>query len=164
MPQIAQILETYASQFFWLMIVFGLVYFTIGHGMLPKVEATMDARNRKIADDLAAAELARAEADDLGDSGEADLTAARTAAQAKSASAKAKAAKDADARLAKADAEISAKITAADAELAKATAKALSGIETVAAEAAADIVAKVSGAKITSAQAAKAVKAVMSHG
>lgn len=164
MPQIAQILETYASQFFWLMIVFGLVYFTIGHGMLPKVEATVDARNRKIADDLAAAELARAEADDLGDSGEADLTAARTAAQAKSASAKAKAAKDADARLAKADAEISAKIAAADAELAKATAKALSGIETVAAEAAADIVAKVSGAKITSAQAAKAVKAVMSHG
>ncbi|WP_397591711.1 ATPase [Sphingorhabdus sp.] len=164
MPQIAQILETYASQFFWLMIVFGLVYFTIGHGMLPKVEATVDARNRKIADDLAAAELARAEADDLGDSGEADLTAARTAAQAKSASAKAKAAKDADARLAKADAEISAKIAAADAELAKATAKALSDIETVAAEAAADIVAKVSGAKITSAQAAKAVKAVMSHG
>jgi len=164
MPQIAQILETYASQFFWLMIVFGLVYFTIGHGMLPKVEATVDARNRKIADDLAAAELARAEADDLGDSGEADLTAARTAAQAKSASAKAKAAKDADARLAKADAEISAKIAAADAELAKATAKALSDIETVAAEAAADIVAKVSGAKITSAQAAKALKAVMSHG
>jgi F-type H+-transporting ATPase subunit b len=164
MPQISQILETYASQFFWLLIVFGLIYFTIGHGMLPKVEATVDARNRKIADDLAAAELARAEADDLGDSGEADLTAARTAAQAKSASAKAKAAKDADARLAKADAEISAKIAAADAELAKATAKALSDIETVAAEAAADIVARVSGAKITSAQAAKAVKAVMSHG
>ena len=82
MPQIAQILETYASQFFWLMIVFGLVYFTIGHGMLPKVEATMDARNRKIADDLAAAELARAEADDLGDSGEAGLAAARAAAGA----------------------------------------------------------------------------------
>lgn len=99
MPQIAQILETYASQFFWLMIVFGLVYFTIGHGMLPKVEATMDARNRKIADDLAAAELARAEADDLGDSGEAGLAAARAAAQAKASDAKAKGAKDADARL-----------------------------------------------------------------
>ena len=51
-----------------------------------------------------------------------------------------------------------------DAELAKATAKALSGIEAMAAEAAADIVAKVSGAKVTSAQAAKAVMAVMSHG
>ena len=118
MPQIAQILETYASQFFWLLIVFGLIYFTIGHGMLPKIEANMDARDRKIADDLAAAEHARAEANNLGDSGAADLTAARTAAQAKSAAAKAKATKDADARLAKADAEISAKIAAADAELA----------------------------------------------
>lgn len=164
MPQISQILETYASQFFWLLIVFGLVYFTIGRGMLPKVEATMDARDRKIADDLAAAERARAEADNLGDSGAAGLTAARTEAQAKSTTAKAKAAKDADARLAKADAEISLKMAAAEADLAKAKAKAMSGIETVAAEAAADIVAKVSGAKVTTAQAASAVKAVMSHG
>ena len=164
MPQISQILETYASQFFWLLIVFGLVYFTIGRGMLPKVEATMDARDRKIADDLAAAERARAEADNLGDSGAAGLTAARTEAQAKSTAAKAKAAKDADARLAKADAEISVKMAAAEADLAKAKAKAMSGIETVAAEAAADIVAKVSGAKVTTAQAASAVKAVMSHG
>ena len=164
MPQIAQILETYASQFFWLMIVFGLVYFTIGHGMLPKVEATMDARNRKIADDLAAAELARAEADDLGDSGEAGLAAARAAAQAKASDAKTKGAKDADARLAKADAEIGVKLAAAEAELSAATAKAMSSIETVAADAAADSVAKVSGAKVTPAQAAKAVKAVMSNG
>ena len=65
MPQIAQILETYASQFFWLLIVFGLIYFTIGQGMLPKIEANMEARDRKIADDLAAAERARAEADNL---------------------------------------------------------------------------------------------------
>ena len=106
MPQIAQILETYASQFFWLLIVFGLIYFTIGHAMLPKIEANMDARDRKIADDLAAAERARAEADDLGDSGEAGLAAARAAAQAKASDAKAKGAKDADARLAKADAEV----------------------------------------------------------
>ena len=41
MPQISQILETYASQFFWLLIVFGLIYFTIGHGMLPKIETGM---------------------------------------------------------------------------------------------------------------------------
>jgi F-type H+-transporting ATPase subunit b len=164
MPQIAQILETYASQFFWLLIVFGLVYFTIGHGMLPKVEATMDARNRKIADDLAAAERARAEADHLGDSGEAGLVAARAEAQAKASDAKAKGAKDADARLVKADAEIGVKLAAAEAELSAATSKAMASIEAVAAEAAADIVAKVSGAKVTPAQAATAVKAVMSNG
>jgi hypothetical protein len=76
MPQIAQILETYASQFFWLMIVFGLVYFTIGHGMLPKVEATMDARNRKIADDLGCRFCACRSGLSV-DSGEVGLAAAR---------------------------------------------------------------------------------------
>jgi F-type H+-transporting ATPase subunit b len=40
----------------------------------------------------------------------------------------------------------------------------MASIETVAAEAAADIVAKVSGAKVTPAQAATAVKAVMTNG
>jgi F-type H+-transporting ATPase subunit b len=164
MPQIAQILETYASQFFWLLIVFGLIYFTIGHGMLPKIEANMEARDRKIADDLAAAERARVEADHLGDSGAAGLASARAVAQAKASEAKAQGAKDADARLAKADLEISEKLAAAEAELAEATANAMAGIESVAAEAAADIVAKVSGAKVTAAQAASAVKGVMSHG
>jgi F-type H+-transporting ATPase subunit b len=164
MPQIAQILETYASQFFWLLIVFGLIYFTIGKGMLPKIEANIDARDRKIADDLAAAERARAEADNLGDSGEADLAAARLVAQAKANDAKSKAGKDAEQRLAKADAEIGVKLAAAEADLAKASAAAMASIESVAAEAAAEIVAKVSGAKVSAAQAASAVKAVMANG
>jgi F-type H+-transporting ATPase subunit b len=164
MPQISQILETYASQFFWLLIVFGLIYFTIGRGMLPKIEANMDARDRKIADDLAAAEKARAEADNLEDGGSAAINEARAVAQAKANEAKAKAAKDAEARLAKADAEIGAKLATAEDDLAKASASALASIESVAAEAAADIVAKVSGAKVTAAQAATAVKAVSSNG
>ena len=29
MPQIAQILETYASQFFWMLLVFGILYFVM---------------------------------------------------------------------------------------------------------------------------------------
>jgi F-type H+-transporting ATPase subunit b len=155
MPQISQIIDTYASQFFWLLIVFGLIYFTIGRGMLPKIEANMDARDRKIADDLAAAERARAEADSLEDGGSVAINEARAAAQAKATEAKAKAAKDAEARLAVADAE---------ADLAKASAKAMTSIESVAAEAAADIVAKVSGAKVSAAQAATAVKAVLANG
>ncbi|MGB5078987.1 MAG: ATPase, partial [Sphingorhabdus sp.] len=99
MPQIAQILETYASQFFWLLIVFGLIYFVIGLGMLPKIEANIDARDRKIADDLAAAERARAEADSLEDGGSAQIAAARAVAQSKANEAKAKASKDAASRL-----------------------------------------------------------------
>ncbi len=162
MPQIAQILETYASQFFWMLLVFGILYFAIGRGMVSKIDANVEARDRKIADDLAAAEKARAEADGLVAGGSEVLNAARGEAQAKAAAAKARGAKDAEARLAKADAEVAAKLAAAEADLAKARSKAMAGIESVAAEAAADIVAKVSGAKVSAAQAATAVKAVLS--
>ncbi len=164
MPQISQILETYASQFFWLLIVFGLLYFGIGRAMLPRIEATVDARDAKIAGDLAAAEKARAEAVDLEGAWQAELTQTRSAAQAEAQKAKAKAQKDAEGRLAKADAEIAEKSAKAEASIAKARKTALAGIDAVAADAAQDIVAKVSGIKVTPAQAAQAVKTVLANG
>ena len=53
MPQIDQLPDIFWSQLFWLAIVFGIIFFVIGRGMLPKIEATVDARDAKIADDLA---------------------------------------------------------------------------------------------------------------
>ena len=80
MPQIAQIAATYASQIFWLLIVFGLIYFGIGKGMLPKIEATVEARDQKIASDLAAAEAARTAADTTEAAYRAKMDEARNAA------------------------------------------------------------------------------------
>ncbi len=57
MPQISQISEIFASQLFWLIVSFGLIYLVVGRGMLPKIEATVDQRDRRISEDLAAAEL-----------------------------------------------------------------------------------------------------------
>ena len=65
MPQISQIAATYASQIFWLLITFGILYFGIGKMMVPKVMATVDAREGQIAGDLAAAEQARLAADQV---------------------------------------------------------------------------------------------------
>src|SRR3546814_21089663 len=64
MPQIAQISEIFASQLFWLIVTFGVVFVVIGHGMLPKISATVDARAKRISDDIAEAERARAAADE----------------------------------------------------------------------------------------------------
>jgi F-type H+-transporting ATPase subunit b len=164
MPQIAQILETYTSQFFWMLLVFGLLYFVIGRGMVSKVDANIDVRNRKIVDDLAAAERARASADASMETVRLGAVDARAEAQAVSAKAKAQAAQDAENRVAKADADIAAKLAVADAEIATARNNALLSIESVAAEAAQDIVVKLSGAKINAADAAKAVKAVLANG
>jgi F-type H+-transporting ATPase subunit b len=164
MPQINQLLLVYQSQWFWLLLVLGLIYFVIARGMAPKIEATVDARDRKIADDLAAAERARAAADDTEESLRLALTNARADAQAVATAAKAQSAKDAENRVTKANAEINETLAAADTALAKAKNNALASIESVAAEATQDIVAKLAGTKISAADAAKAVKIALAHG
>src|SRR3546814_14103465 len=62
MPQINQLAENWylASQLFWLALIFGAVFVVIGLGMYPKIEATVDARDRKVADDLASAKAENA--------------------------------------------------------------------------------------------------------
>ena len=161
MPQIAQIAATYASQIFWLLIVFGLIYFVIGKGMLPKIEATVDARDQKIASDLAAAEAARAKADETEAAYRAKIEDARAAALKATAEAKAASSADAEKRVKAADADVAVKAAAADASLKAAQAKALGEIESVAVEAAQDIVAKVSGLTVDKAAAESAVKAAL---
>jgi F-type H+-transporting ATPase subunit b len=36
MPQLEQLPYIFTSQLFWLLVVFGLLYFGIGRGMIPK--------------------------------------------------------------------------------------------------------------------------------
>ena len=65
MPQLAQLGLVYQSQWFWLAITLAVIYFFVGRGIVPKVEATVDQRDAQIASDLAEAERLRAEADVL---------------------------------------------------------------------------------------------------
>ena len=164
MPQINQLLLVYQSQWFWLLLVLAMIYFAIGKGMVPKIEATIDKRDRKIADDLSAAERARAAAHAVETSLSEANAAARTDAQTVAAAAKAQGVKDAEKRLAAAEGEIAAKMAAAEQALAKARSKALANLDVVASEAAQDIVAKLSGAKITAVEVAAAVKVALAHG
>jgi F-type H+-transporting ATPase subunit b len=164
MPQIAQIAQTYASQIFWLVIVFGLIYFGIGKAMLPKVEGVIDARDRKIADDLAEAGRARASADEIEAEYRAKIDAAHADALQAAQAAKAGATAEAEKRVKAADAELAQKIADAEAKLTIAKKDALAGIETVAVEATLDIVGKVSGTAVSQEAALDAVKAVMAHG
>jgi F-type H+-transporting ATPase subunit b len=64
MPQLNQLPEVFWSQLFWLAVVFAIIFFFIGRGMVPKIQSTVDARDKQIADDLAAAQAARAAADE----------------------------------------------------------------------------------------------------
>ena len=99
MPQISQLAATYASQIFWLIVTFGLVFLVVGRGMLPRVQRTIETRDGRIAGDLAAAKAAR----DAADRAEAEWQARdqvnRERAQAVVAEARAKAARASEATL-----------------------------------------------------------------
>lgn len=164
MPQISQISEIFASQLFWLIVSFGLIYFVIGRGMLPKIEATVDQRDRRISEDLAAAERARAEADQREEAYRAQVEANRAEALKVTQAAKEASARENETRVKAADAEIGQRVDTAEAEIRRAADAALSDIETVAAEAAQEMVAKLSGANVSREQAAAAVKAELVHG
>lgn len=164
MPQIAQIAETYSSQIFWLLLTFGFVFFVVGRGMVPKVQATVDARDSRISADLAAAKASFAKADELEEDWRAKENASRAEAQAVIAEAKAKGALASEGQLHEADAAIAAQIAAAEAKVDAARVNALTEIEAVAAEAAAEMVLRVAGTAVSPQAAANAAKAALSHG
>ncbi len=164
MPQISQISEIFASQLFWLIVSFGLIYLVIGRGMLPKIEATVDQRDRRISEDLAAAERARAEADQREEAYRAQVEANRAEALKVTQAAKQASALETEQKVKAADAEIGQRVEAAEAEIRRAANAALADIETVAAEAAQEMVAKLSGATVSREQAAAAVRAELVHG
>jgi F-type H+-transporting ATPase subunit b len=164
MPQISQISEIFASQLFWLIVSFGLIYLVVGRGMLPKIEATIDQRDQRIAEDLAAAERARAEADQREEAYRAQVEANRAEALKVTQAAKEASARETEAKVKAADAEIGQRVETAEAEIRRATTAALADIEIVAAEAAQDMVARLSGASVSRDQAVAAVKAELAHG
>jgi F-type H+-transporting ATPase subunit b len=160
MPQIDQIASIYASQLFWLVLVFGLIL--IGsYAMLPKIQGTVEQRDARISGDLAAAEKARADADAAEEAYQARLSASRGEAQAAAAKAKAEAAIAAEKRVKAVDADIAARVTEAETLLQAQQAEAVAGIETVAVEATQEIVAKVAGLKVDKRAATKAVKTAL---
>ncbi|PZU59335.1 MAG: ATPase [Sphingobium sp.] len=164
MPQISQIAATYASQIFWLLLTFGFVFFVIGRGIVPKVQATVDQRDGRIADDLEQAKAAFARADEIEADYRTQLQDSRSAAQQQAAEAKAKAAKATEKQLATADGKIAGKIAEAEERIAAASKAAMGEIETVAADLAQDIVSRVAGTTVAPDAARDAVKAVLAHG
>jgi F-type H+-transporting ATPase subunit b len=163
MPQIDQIASIYASQLFWLVVVFALIYFGIGKAMLPKIQRTVDDRDAKIAGDLAAAKAAREAADQADNAYQSGLVASRNEAQAAAAAAKAQATAASEVRIKAADAEIAQRVAHAEAALASARIAAVGQIELVAIEATQDIVERVAGLSVDKGQAAAAVADAMAR-
>ena len=164
MPQIAQLADTSSSQIFWLLIIFGLVFFVVGRGMVPKVMDTVAQRDGQIAADLAAAQAARDAADEQEAAWRERENANRAEAQALIGQAKADAAAKTEKKLATAQKKIDERLAEAEQRIETARAEAAAEIESVAGEAARDIVARLAGVTVTDKTAVAAVKKIMTHG
>ena len=159
MPQLNQLPEIFWSQLFWLAVVFGIIFFVIGRGMVPKIQSTVDAREKQIADDLEKAQAARAAADQTEDAWRERMDAARAEAARIANEAKQASAKDTEAAVRAAAEKISVKVDAAEAKIRTAVEAARSEIEAVATELTQDLVSRLTGMKVEKTDAASAVKA-----
>ncbi|WP_288414561.1 ATPase [uncultured Novosphingobium sp.] len=164
MPQIAQLGEFYASQIFWLVVFFGLAFFIVGRGMVPKVMDTVAHRDKQISDDFAAAEQARREADVQEEAWRQRENARRVEAQSLIADARAKATLASEKRLGEAQRVIDGKLGEAEARIAQALASASAEIENVATDAARDVIARVAGITVDDGAVRSAVKEKLAHG
>lgn len=164
MPQIAQVGEIFASQLFWLLLAFGTLFVVVGLGMVPKIQGTVDARDSKIADDLALAAGARERADALEAEHRAALDRSRAEAARVAAEAKAAAAKATEARVKEAEAAAEVKLAEASRRIAEARSSAEAELQSVAAEAASAMVGRVAGFTVDEGVARAAVQQELVRG
>ena len=163
MPQIEQLSQIFYSQLFWLLLVFGIIYFWIGRGMVPKIQSVVEDRDRKIAGDLAAAQSAREQAEAAEEAYRERIDASRSEAMKVAQEAKTQAALDTEKRLKVIDEQIGTRVVEAETRIRAAAEAARRELEPVAAEAASELVAKLTGQTISAKDAEPAVKAVL-HG
>jgi F-type H+-transporting ATPase subunit b len=163
MPQIEQLSQIFFSQLFWLLLVFGIIYFWIGRGMVPKIQSVVEDRDRKIAGDLAAAQAAREQAEAAEEAYRERIDASRSEAMKVAQEAKTQAALDTEKRLKTIDEQIGTRVTEAETRIRAAAEAARRELEPVAAEAASELVTKLTGQAISAKDAEPAVKAVL-HG
>ena len=163
MPQLEQLALVYQSQWFWLLLVLGVIYFFVGRGIVPKVEATVDERDAKIAADLEEAQRLQDAAEASEEAWREKMNAAHAEAQDATNAAKSKAAANVEKTLAKADGEIAGKMEAAEAALAEARDAAMGELEGVATEVTQDIVSKLTGTSVSEADARKAVTGALGN-
>ena len=162
LPQLK--IETWPSQIFWLVVIFGVGYIFMERVVTPRIGTVLEERRTRLDDDLARAREASSEATQTRADYEASLDAARNEGAEFARNAAADAAAKADKEGAKAAKKMATKIAAAETKLAAARSEAEGNIVAVAAEAAIDAAQQLAGVKATKAQAEKAVKSAAAKG
>jgi len=159
MPQINQLSTVFNSQLFWLLVVFGIIYFVIARTMVPKVRSVMDGRSKRIAQEIARAEAARAVAEEAQEAWALRLEKSRAEAAAVAQEARRAAARENEAMVNAAVAQINLKVEAAERNIRKAAADIRVQMIAVSADAAQDLVERLTGIRVAKEEALDAVTA-----
>ncbi|MFE0752745.1 F0F1 ATP synthase subunit B' [Inquilinus sp. NPDC058860] len=138
--------EWFASQLFWLAVVFIALYWLLSRRLLPRLAETIDQRAAKIAGDLERAEAARGETEAVSQAYEAALAKARGEAQAAMAAANQEIAELTARRQAAFAAELATRTAEAEARIGKIRADLKADARDIAAEVAGVLAAKLTGA------------------
>ena len=145
MPQLDFSNPLIIAQIIWLLIIFGALYYMLAAYALPRVESVLEDRAARIAADLEAAQLLKAEADAAIVAHREATTKARAEAQSAIAAAMQQAQAEAAARSEALNARLNRQIAEAEARIAASRDVAMGALRQVASETATSLVAKLSG-------------------
>ena len=163
MPQLSQLPLVFWSQILWLAVGLGFIFFVIARGMVPKIQQAVENREKRIADDLEAAKLAREQAEQTESEYRDRIDASRGEAMKLAQAAKQAGAKEVEQRTRAVDADIATKTEKAEAKIRKAAEEASRELDAIAVEATRELYSKLTGKTVPAADATRAVKAVI-HG
>ena len=150
----------FASQLFWLAILFGTLYFSLSRFILPKMSDTIEKRSDRIASDLDQAAKLNEQATEAQQALELRIAQAKAKARETAAKASAKVEAEMTAETARVDAEIEKKLDAAEERISALRATAMQNVEQIAVDAAEAMTARF-GLKASAADLKKAVTAAL---
>ncbi|MPZ38573.1 MAG: F0F1 ATP synthase subunit B [Rhizobiales bacterium] len=148
---------TFASQFVWLVLVFGALYLLMSRIALPRIGAIMDSRRQSVEGDLAEAKSLKDSSDAAIAAYEKALADARGRAQALANETREKFAAEAEAARKELDAALNTRLTEAEQAIATRRTAAMANVHDIAVETAAAIVERLTGNAPAKPDVAKAV-------
>ncbi|MEQ8966489.1 MAG: F0F1 ATP synthase subunit B' [Azospirillaceae bacterium] len=153
--------SSFASQIFWLIVTFVILYLLMSRVALPRIGEVLEERSERISNDLDRAEQLRKQADEVVEQYEAALSKARSEASAIMAQANQDIAAASSERQTAFQAELDKKIDEAEDRIGKARDEAMGQVRDIAIEASRGVAEKLVGKAPTEAQARKQVDAAI---
>lgn len=153
--------HTFASQLFWLAITFAFLFIMMSKVALPRLGAMIENRQKRIADDLAAAESAKAESEQAVAAYEKALADARAKAQAIANETRDRQAAETETQRKALEDQLNVRLAEAEKTIAANKQAAMANVTGIAVDTAKAIVARLIGSAPADAAAAAAVADVM---